>query len=170
MDRYITKWDGNRWIKYGNNLAAPRHAEVFDAPEKIVIRQTGDSLIATLDRKQFVCMNNMHTIVQLDGNYDLRFILGLLNSRLLNYYFQWLNPEKGEALAEVKKEHVEKLAIKRASENQRERIVILVTRILAAKAADQSADTSALEREIDRIVYELYELTEEEIDIVEGTP
>ncbi len=168
IDRYITKWDGNRWIKYGNNLAAPRRAEVFDAPEKIVIRQTGDSLIATLDRKQFVCMNNMHTIVQRDGNYDLRFILGLLNSRLLNYYFQWLNPEKGEALAEVKKEHVEKLAIKRASENQRERVVALVTRILAAKAADPSADTSTVEREIDEIVYRLYGLTKEEIAIVEG--
>ncbi len=66
--------------------------EVFDAPEKIVIRQTGDSLIATLDRKQFVCMNNMHTIVQRDGNYDLRFILGLLNSRLLNLLLSVVEP------------------------------------------------------------------------------
>jgi hypothetical protein len=168
IDKYITKWDGTRWIKYGSNLAAPRRVEVFDAPEKIVIRQTGDSLIATLDRKQFVCMKNMHTIMQRDGNYDLRFILGLLNSRVLNYYFQWLNPEKGEALAEIKKGHVEKLAIKCTSEKQRKGIVDLVSRILAAKAADPAADTSALEEEIDRIVYELYGLTEEEIAIVEG--
>ena len=153
---------------YGDNLAAPRRVEVFDAPEKIVIRQTGDSLIATLDRKQFVCMNNMHTIVQRDGNYDLRFILGLLNSRLLNFYFQWLNPEKGEALAEVKKEHVEKLVIKRPSEKQHKDIVDFVSRILAAKAADPAADTSVLEGEIDRMVYELYGLTEEEIAIVKG--
>ncbi|MCX5819474.1 MAG: Eco57I restriction-modification methylase domain-containing protein [Deltaproteobacteria bacterium] len=168
IDKYTNKWDGNRWIKYGDHLAEPRPSAGFDALEKIVIRQTGDSLIATLDRKQFVCMNNMHTIVQRDGNYDLRFILGLLNSRLLNYYFQWLNPEKGEALAEVKKEHVEKLIIKRPSEKQHKDIVAFVSHILAAKAADPAADTSAMEREIDRIVYELYDLTEEEITIVEG--
>jgi hypothetical protein len=47
-------------------------------------------------------------------------------------------------------------------------IVDIVDRILAAKAADPAADTTALEREIDRIVYELYGLTEEEIAIVEG--
>jgi adenine-specific DNA-methyltransferase len=168
IDKYTNKWDGNRWIKYGGHLAEPRPSAGFDAPEKIVIRQTGDSLIATLDRKQFVCMNNMHTIVHRDGKYDLRFILGLLNSRLLNYYFQWLNPEKGEALAEVKKEHVEKLAIKRPSEKQHKDIVDSVTRILSAKAADPAADTMALEREIDRMVYELYGLTGEEIAVVEG--
>ena len=168
IDKYTNKWDGNRWIKYGDHLAEPRPSAGFDAPEKIVIRQTGDSLIATLDRKQFICMNNMHTIVQRDGNYDLRFILGLLNSRLLNFYFQWLNPEKGEALAEVKKEHVEKLVIKRPSEKQHKDIVDFVSHILAAKAADPAADTSALEGEIDRMVYELYGLTEEEIAIVEG--
>ena len=46
-------------------------------------------------------------------------------------------------------------------------IVNLVDRILAAKAADPAADTSALEGEIDRIVYELYGLTEEEIAVIE---
>ena len=44
----------------------------------------------------------------------------------------------------------------------------LPSRILAAKRADPAADTSAWEREIDRLVYELYGLTEEEIAIVEG--
>jgi adenine-specific DNA-methyltransferase len=43
-----------------------------------------------------------------------------------------------------------------------------VDRILAAKERDPKADTTALEREIDRLVYELYGLTEDEIKIVEG--
>ncbi len=49
------------------------------------------------------------------------------------------------------------------------RIEALVDRILAAKKADPSADTSALEAEIDQMVYELYGLTPEEIAIVEGS-
>ena len=44
----------------------------------------------------------------------------------------------------------------------------LVNLVLSAKKADPAADTSALEEEIDRLVYELYGLTEEEIKIVEG--
>lgn len=49
-----------------------------------------------------------------------------------------------------------------------EQISALVERILAAKRADPQADTSELEREIDRLVYALYGLTEEEIAVVEG--
>ena len=44
----------------------------------------------------------------------------------------------------------------------------LVDRNLAAKAADPNADTSNLENEIDRLVYGLYDLTDDEIAIVEG--
>ena|GEM_PF-4533250 len=44
-----------------------------------------------------------------------------------------------------------------------------VDRILAAKERDPKADTTALEREIDRLVYELlYSLAEDEIKLVEG--
>ena len=167
IERYITKWDGNRWIKYGVHLAEPRPSGGFDAFKKIVIRQTGDSLIATLDTEQFVCMNNMHTITPKDGNSDLLFILGLLNSKLLNHYFQWMNPEKGEALAEVKKEHVEKLVIKKATSQQAAEISNRVEKVLSSKKAHRAADTSALEREIDQLVYLLYGLTPEEIKIVE---
>ena len=47
-------------------------------------------------------------------------------------------------------------------------IIKIVDQILSYKKSNPSADTSALEAEIDRLVYELYGLTEEEIRIVEG--
>ena len=49
-----------------------------------------------------------------------------------------------------------------------DRLVGLVDSIISAKQISPSADISALESEIDRIVYQLYGLTEEEIKIVEG--
>ncbi|MFN0213321.1 MAG: hypothetical protein ACKVT2_03630 [Saprospiraceae bacterium] len=48
------------------------------------------------------------------------------------------------------------------------RIETLVTRILALKKSDPAADTSALESEIDQLVYGLYGLTEEEVALIEG--
>lgn len=47
-------------------------------------------------------------------------------------------------------------------------IILLVNQILEAKQANPQADTSALEAQIDQLVYELYGLTQEEIDIIEG--
>ena len=168
IEKYLIKWDGTRWMKYGDNLAAPRYTANFDATEKIVIRQTGDSLIATLDTKQFVCLKNMHVITAKNPEFALKYILALLNSRLLDFFYQTLNPEKGEALAEVKKENVEKLLIKQIPLTEQHPFEALVDQILAAKQRDPAADTRALEAEIDRRVYALYELTPEEIAIVEG--
>jgi hypothetical protein len=45
---------------------------------------------------------------------------------------------------------------------------VLLEKILAAKKESKSADTGAYEKQIDRLVYELYGLTSEEIQIVEG--
>jgi len=46
--------------------------------------------------------------------------------------------------------------------------IIRINQILAVKKKDPNADTSALERQIDKMIYELYGLTEEVIAIVEG--
>ena len=61
-----------------------------------------------------------------------------------------------------------KLPIPDVSPEQQAPIVALVDEILAAKRADIEADVSALENEIDKLVYELYNLTEDEIAIGEG--
>ena len=50
-----------------------------------------------------------------------------------------------------------------------EQIEMQVDEILAAKAANPDADTSNLENEIDKLVYDLYGLDEDEIAIVEGS-
>lgn len=153
IDKYETKWDGKRWIKYGDWLAEPRESANFQAKEKIVIRQTGDSLIATLDDRQFICMNNLHVITLKKTNTSLKFILALLNSNLLNFYYQYLNPEKGEALAEVKKDNVEKLVIK-GIENQ-DLFEHIVNYILFLKAQSNSL-SSFFQRLIENMVYEEY--------------
>ena len=63
-------------------------------------------------------------------------------------------------------EEFKKLPIK-LTENQAP-FIEKVTQILALKKEDPKADTSQLEAEIDRMVYALYELTEEEIQLIEA--
>lgn len=185
IERYHNRWDKNYWILYGPWLAAPRDDKIFEAPLKIVVRQTGDSIIATLCEAGFIARNNLHLILPGKGKNNLKYILGTMNSKLMDFYYTFINPEKGEALAEVKKEHVESLPIHMidfsdpADKVRHDHIVNLVERMLAAKEelskAKTEAETTRLEREcetldrqIDQAVYELYGLTEEEIKIVEN--
>jgi len=63
---------------------------------------------------------------------------------------------------------MEPLRVAQPDKTDEAAIVSLVDRILAAKKKDPEADTTALEAEIDQLVYKLYGLTEEEIAIVEG--
>ncbi len=167
--KYQILWENDYWISFGDWLAEPRYSADYDAPEKILVRQTGDSLIAALDTEQFIFRDNLYGIVNRKGDYDLRFALGLLNSRLLNWFYQKvLNPEEGEALAQVKRGHLAKLPIPPArTENQRV-LVALVNRVLAAKRRDPNADTNVQESEIDTYIYALYALTKEEVALVEG--
>jgi hypothetical protein len=100
----------------------------------------------------------------------LRFILGLLNSRLLNWFYQKaINPEEGEALAQVKRGHLAQLPVAQPGHHAQSRLASLVREVLAAKLKKPEGDTSQLEQQINREVYALYGLTPEEIQIVEDS-
>jgi len=186
IQKYRILWNKDYWISFGDWLAEPRYSAQYDVPAKIVIRQTGDSLIATLDTEQFVVRDNLYTILMREkNNIRLRFILGLINSKLLNWYYQSiLNPEKGEALAQVKRGHLVQLPlpsirpIKSKDKAQHEKMVSLVDQMLLLTKRLPEVKTDhertslqrqidATDRQIDQLVYELYGLTEEEIRIVE---
>jgi hypothetical protein len=169
--RYAILWDQNYYISLGEWLAEPRFIANYDAKEKIIVRQTGSSLVATLDENQFVARDNLYTIVlkETTNTLNLKYLLGLLNSKLLNWYYQnVINHEEGEALAQVKKGHLERLKIAIGNEEQQNYIQNKVNIILKAKQENPKSNTQEMEYAIDQKVYELYGLTEEEVGIVEN--
>jgi type I restriction-modification system DNA methylase subunit len=169
INKYTTNWISGVWLKYGDHIAEPRYTANFFDDEKIVVRQTSDKLIATIDTDKFLCMNNLHVITKLKEGKEVsfKFLLGLINSKLLDFYYTLLNPEKGEALAEVKKENLSRLPINLENKNLQKEIIKLVDSILSKKKKDIKVDTTELENQIDQLVYKLYELTDEEIKVVE---
>jgi len=184
MNRYQINWEDNYWIKFGDWLAEPRYTANYDAPEKIIIRQTSDHLNATLDNQQFIVRDNLYTIISKDPKSNLKYILGLLNSYFLNWYYQnILNPEKGEALAQVKRGHIANLPIKTINSTSKKEvefekeIISLVEQIiqLNLKIKKEKLDSNITtikskieycESRINEIVFRLYGLTEDEIKIL----
>lgn len=94
---------------------------------------------------------------------DLYFWSGLVNSTLFNYVFNYANPTNHIPIGKLVRMPVPDLV----GSNTRP-IITRVNAILAAKKADPNADTSALEAEIDDLVFDLYGLTAEEREIVKG--
>lgn len=108
------------------------------------------------------CANSVNYIVKID---NMRFLLGVFNSRLMNFYFARFSTNSNVNGYEVDELP---LILTNVSVEQKMDIANIVDAILAAKKSDQSADTSALEAEIDEKVFDLYGLTPEEREIVKG--
>ena len=183
--RYTWNIQESRWISYGNWLAEPRYAAPFDEKVKIVIRQTADSIIAQIDENQYLSLKNVHNVKILDKDLNYSYLLGLLNSKVMTWWYRQLIPEKGRVFAEVKVVNLEKLPIRAidfdnpADKARHDRMVSLVETMLALHKRLPEVNTppekeviqrqiTATDAQIDKLVYELYGLTEEEIKVVEN--
>lgn len=94
----------------------------------------------------------------LSNRIDIKYLAGVMNSRHLRAILKSI---KGDSLS-ITPEHLRYLPIPSATKEQQAPIVTLVNDILAAKKANPSADTSIQEAEIDRLVYDLYDVPQEE--------
>lgn len=98
---------------------------------------------------------------ELSKTVDLRYLLGVMNSK---YASVLLDTIRGAGNIDVNPEYIRNIPIPDATAEQQKPIIDFVDKILEAK----KADTSALEREIDAAVYQLYGLSAEEIEAIEG--
>ena len=104
---------------------------------------------------------------------DKKFILGILNSKLMSYFYAkkyFASHMQGGAFG-FDTLSVGSLPIPKINKQKEKlvnQIITLVDEILKAKAKDSATNTSTLESQIDNLVYQLYNLNEEEIKIIEG--
>lgn len=153
-------------------MAAPRTFDMFQN-EKIIIREiTGKyptSIIATYSDELFLFnRSNICVSKKPESKIKLKYILSLLNSKLLSYYFV-KNTAKAnrEMFPKLILEDLRKFPVKKISVSSQQPFITLVDQILAAKKANAQADTNALEMQIDLMVYKLYDLTYEEVKLID---
>ena len=141
----------------------PRTPKLYEGT-KIVMRQTSDSIRATIDEQGFYALNSL-LVLKLKENcgFDYWYVLAVLNSRLNNYIYQSLTQEKGRAFAEVKPKNVRKLYIPKISPEQQTEYVAI-----ARKITDKEIDLNDGMRRIDEMIYSLYGFTDEEIRQIEN--
>ena len=176
--RYGLAWSGE-WLRYGPWLAAPRDPSFFSGP-RLLFREipgNGKRIQATYVESETYYHGHSITPFKNAPDVDLSplYLLALVNSCLLSWYAGLCLPNFGkDTFPKLNPQDIKALPVhaldltKKTDKEVHHALIQLVSRILAAKAADPAADTSAWEREIDERVYKLYGLTAEEIKIVEG--
>jgi hypothetical protein len=169
---YQLIWD-NEWIWYKPSLmkekvgSLPHKPTLFEVPEKLVTQRVNSSmqLLVAYDEMQnyFLDTVNVSRYETWDKKHSLKFILALLNSKMVNFWYcnKFRMPTIG--LYEL-----HSIPIKETSKNKQKPFIKLVDEILELKKQNPKADTSKQEMSIDKLVYELYELTDEEVKIIEG--
>lgn len=163
----------NEFVNYGPHLAAPRSPELFQSP-KILMRRTDDHLRSCIETNSAICVNSCHIIKfkpQSSANFSYEFLLGVLNSNLCQYAFEIANPQMvGKVFAEIKVVYVEGLPIPMVSREKQRALEDLVSQMLKAKASANTShiEVSSLEQLIDTEVYKLFNLTPDDISIIES--
>lgn len=160
-DRLLVRCDqGANWY----NLRACAYYEEFEQ-EKIIYIHTAKKHQFYLDTEGRYINNSCYMIVS-----DSRFLFCFLNSKLFNYFkkLKFVAYGNGQDAGRCKLDYNKMITVPIKAQVNEKAFKVLVDQILSAKKSNPQADTSALETEIDRLVYDLYGLTEEEIAIIEG--
>lgn len=162
-DRLETRREVRRGIIEWYGLQWPRVKSELDLKEKILLQNTRNEALktriaATLDDTGIYGTQGLNFIIPKDKQANLHYLLGILNSKPINYLFatKFLN------LA-IKAEYVKQIRIPAGTPAQRQAIVALVNEILSAKKDNPQADTREMEQEIDLLVFKLYGLNYEEM-------
>jgi hypothetical protein len=176
------------FIRYDQTLAEYKPPRYFSGPRlllrELISRQF--RLQATYTDDNFVTNKSMQSLLLTDHRYSICYLLGLLNSRLASWYFLAIHSVgRRDDFPKIVLRQTRELPLRGidfsdpADKARHDRMVALVERMLEVHKVQAAARTpadlelygrqiEATDREIDRLVYELYGLTEEEIAIVEG--
>ena len=175
----------NEFVNYIPEAIKSGGSEFVYSKERICIRQIGAVPIATIIPPYIFTLNTIYNVYLKDDiTISLKFILGLINSKLIKYYWRKMNSDEKKTFPKIKKEAILSIPIKKIDEQNKsekslhDEIVHLVTTMLQLQQQKQHStlpdQQQQLEQRIaytdDKInekVYALYGLTEEERKIVE---
>jgi hypothetical protein len=141
---------------------------VYLQKEKILVRKTGNKLIAAIDDEKYYTDQSIYNLYPKNGkSINLKVITGLLNSPLLEYYFNKKMITNPDVFPYIKGIHLKKLPLKFPKDKTEEKkFETLVVKIIEGKKENE--DTTNLEKQLQKMVYKLYDLTEEEIKTIGG--
>ena len=176
----------NRYILYDRKLLyRAREESIFLSKEKLITQRIGGGnkvLVVSYDDQQYYTFNSTNTILSKDNKMPLKYLVALLNSKLINYYYVNKFTNKSTLTVNISKTFLEQIPIKKADKKMEDKLIELVNKIitfkkriisLEGKSTDEKSNTEKeiqkLDNEINEEVYKIYGITEEEKKIIEDS-
>lgn len=159
VHKWFIRWEDkaeNKYIEYTKKLHRPREERLFLAPEKILLPRKSTKIACGYDDKQYYALNTAYICLPINDDIPLKYILGILNSSLMNYYYKsvflgWQITIPAFKSLPIAVDKVDK-------------VVDLVNCILM-----EEPNLEALEEKLDDIVFDIYDITEEEQQMIKET-
>jgi hypothetical protein len=170
VSRYSLGWSGD-FLKYGKHLAEPRtNFDLFSTP-RILVRQIPSKppycINACLTEETILNDLNSMNIIYIKIEPEL--VLSVLNSKLISYWFvhKFGKLQRG-TFPQFKVNELSIFPIPKDFGKYRDDLIAKVRKIMEIKYKNPNADISQLDQEIDHIIYQLYNLTNEQVAIIEN--
>jgi len=163
VSQHSTAWSGN-WLNTNpENLFSGGFDPSVIERDKILMRQTADRIIASVDSDHLYHLNNVHSFSLIgdstSADQRLYMIAGLMNSSFWLYLYQLKSRERRRALAQIDIEMIESMPLPVLDPTQAKDIAALVQQIMRSKQTNPSVNTLQMQRTIDRHTYAMYQLS-----------
>lgn len=119
------------------------------------------------ETSNFIGFTNTTAVFESNPNISIKYVLALVNSKLLEYQHKNNNKQTGGGIYEYFPNSVDKYPIPEISKSEQQKFIDIIDQILIMKKENINADISEQQALIDLLVYDLYKLTPEEIVLVE---
>jgi hypothetical protein len=174
VQKYLINYK-NIFIKFSEKEPKKYKCKSLYFTNKILIRRVSKDLICTIDYNNFVVLNTLYCCT-LKNNFNQSYITAVLNSKLISYWFKKMFVLTDKLFPYIRKSQLNFIPIKNISQNEQKSFEKLVERIISITSdknylsdINRQAEVYKCECLINKMVYKLYNLSPEEIEIVEGT-
>ena len=134
--------------------------------EKILLRRVTNLIQATYDSAHYVVLNTIYCAqMKQNTSGNLKYYTAILNSKVVAFWFFKTFCNTDKLFPYIRVSQLKQIPIPNASRETQEKVASMVNQVIAMK--EIGADSSSLEQQIDKLIYALYDLTEDEIRLIE---
>jgi type I restriction-modification system DNA methylase subunit len=173
-NRATVKNENRVWWRYSR----PMHKEYYDLPKLYSSRRSKENIFTLDDGFNYLGFSNMTVIFQTNNNFSIKYILTLLNSKLLTFRYRSIGKQTGGGSYEYFPNGVGKLPIPEISLKEQQPLIDLADEMIRLNKELNNLKTphdkrilevqiTAIDKKIDSLVYDLYGLNQDEINIIE---
>ncbi|HBJ2614722.1 TPA: Eco57I restriction-modification methylase domain-containing protein, partial [Clostridium botulinum] len=123
---------------------------------KILVRKTGNEIIAAYDAEGIIIEQSLYGIINLEESFSYKYILGILNSQLINWYYKNYLVTNKESTPQLKKYRLNKIPIKNCNRNVQGEIEILVDKVVRTLKNKNVKETEYYYKMLNQKVFSIY--------------